>query len=92
MKKFFFICTILAGSLGVTTTLRAQVTLSGQLRTHGVSRRSGNAFEGGYSFMSSTATMTSAKVKNVKNASDFSQWAYVMLSIRPEGILDKKTK
>ncbi|HEY5747610.1 MAG TPA: alginate export family protein [Chryseolinea sp.] len=48
--------------------------------------------EGGYSFMSSTATMTSTKVKNVKNASDLSQWAYVMLSIRPEGVLDKKAK
>jgi len=48
--------------------------------------------EGGYSFMASTSTMTSAKVKNVKNASDFSQWAYVMLSIRPEGVLEKKSK
>src|SRR5882762_1338707 len=32
MQKFYFICIVLAGSLGVTTTLRAQVTLSGQLR------------------------------------------------------------
>jgi hypothetical protein len=33
VQKFYVICIMLAGSLGVTTTLRAQVTLSEQLRT-----------------------------------------------------------
>ena len=40
--------------------------------------------EGGYSTMFSTATMASAKVKNVGRASDFSDWAYLMISIKPE--------
>lgn len=40
--------------------------------------------EGGYSTMFSTATMASAKVKNVKRAADFSDWAYLMISIKPE--------
>lgn len=40
--------------------------------------------EGGYSTMFSTETMASAKVKNVKRAADFSDWAYLMISIKPE--------
>jgi hypothetical protein len=40
-------------------------------------------FEGGYSAMFSTETMSSAKVKNVKKAADFSDWAYVMINIKP---------
>ena len=40
--------------------------------------------EGGYSTMFSTATMASAKVKNVNRAADFSDWAYLMISIKPE--------
>lgn len=40
--------------------------------------------EGGYSSMFSTSTLTSAKVKNVKNADTFSSWAYLMISIKPE--------
>jgi hypothetical protein len=40
--------------------------------------------EGGYSAMLSTETMASAKVKNVNRADDFSQWAYLMISIKPD--------
>jgi hypothetical protein len=40
--------------------------------------------EGGYSTMFSTSTMASAKVKNVKRAADFSDWAYLMISIKPD--------
>jgi hypothetical protein len=40
--------------------------------------------EGGYSSMFSTSTMTAAKVKNVKNADTFSNWAFLMISIKPE--------
>jgi hypothetical protein len=40
--------------------------------------------EGGYSAMFSTETMASAKVKNVNRAADFSNWAYLMISIKPE--------
>lgn len=42
------------------------------------------AIEAGYSSMFSTSTLTSAKVKNVKNADTFSSWAYLMISIKPE--------
>jgi len=42
------------------------------------------AIEGGYSKMLSTSTMASPKVKNVKNASENLNWAYVMISIKPE--------
>lgn len=42
------------------------------------------AIEGGYSTMFSTETMTSPKVKNVKKASDHANWAYLMISIKPE--------
>jgi len=42
--------------------------------------------EGGYSAMFSTSTMTATKVKNVKNADTSSNWAYVMISIKPEFI------
>lgn len=45
------------------------------------------SIEGGYSRMFSTKTMTSAKVKNVKNASETSNWAYVMIAIKPEFII-----
>lgn len=40
--------------------------------------------EGGYSRYWSTSTLTSPAVKNVKDASSGSNWAYVMISIRPE--------
>jgi hypothetical protein len=46
--------------------------------------------EGGYSFMASTATLSSMHVKNIKNADRFSQWAYVMISIKPESVIGKK--
>ncbi len=42
--------------------------------------------EAGYSSMFSTSTLTSTKVKNIKNADTFSSWAYVMITIRPEFI------
>jgi hypothetical protein len=40
--------------------------------------------EFGYSQMYSSETMASAKVKNVKNAAAFSDWAYLTISIKPE--------
>jgi hypothetical protein len=43
--------------------------------------------EGGYSAMFSTDTMSSAKVKNVKGADKTSNWAYLMISIKPEYII-----
>ncbi len=42
--------------------------------------------EAGYSAMFSTSTLTSSKVKNIKNADTSSSWAYVMISIKPEFI------
>jgi hypothetical protein len=45
--------------------------------------------EGGYSAMFSTATLASAKVKNVKNAAETSSWAYLMISIKPAEFLVK---
>jgi hypothetical protein len=42
--------------------------------------------DAGYSLMFSTSTLTSAKVKNVRNADTFSSWAYLMISIKPEFI------
>jgi hypothetical protein len=43
--------------------------------------------EGGYSKMFSTATLTSARVKNVKNPDRVSNWAYLMISIKPEFLI-----
>jgi hypothetical protein len=43
-------------------------------------------FEAGYSHFWSTASLTSSAVKNVPNAQSNSNWAYVMVSIRPEMI------
>lgn len=45
--------------------------------------------EGGYSSMFSTDTMSSPKVKNVKNADDVSTWAYLMISIKPAELVIK---
>jgi hypothetical protein len=45
------------------------------------------SFEGGYSAMLATPTMASPKVKNVKNASENLNWAYVMISIKPEFLI-----
>ena len=42
--------------------------------------------EAGYSSMFSSSTLTSVKVKNIKNADTFSSWAYLMISIKPEFI------
>jgi hypothetical protein len=42
------------------------------------------SIEGGFSAMFSTPTMVSSKVKNVSGADDFSTWAYLMISIKPE--------
>jgi hypothetical protein len=41
------------------------------------------AFEGGYSHFWNTSSLTSPGVKNVANASSNSNWAYLMVSIRP---------
>jgi hypothetical protein len=40
--------------------------------------------EFGYSQLYSSDTMASAKVKNVKTAQQFNDWAYLMISIKPE--------
>jgi hypothetical protein len=45
------------------------------------------SLEAGYSTMLSTETMASPKVKNVKNASENLNWAYVMISIKPEFLI-----
>lgn len=45
--------------------------------------------EGGYCTMFSTETMASPKVKNVRRASDFSDWAYLMINIRPADLIIK---
>jgi hypothetical protein len=45
--------------------------------------------EGGFSTMMSTATMASAKVKNVKRAAETSTWAYLMISIKPSEFIVK---
>ncbi|PSL47871.1 alginate export protein [Chitinophaga niastensis] len=44
-------------------------------------------FEAGYSHFWSTASLASPTVKNVKNASANSNWAYVMIIIRPEFLI-----
>ncbi len=41
------------------------------------------AVEGGYSAMFASSTMASAKVKNVARAATFSDWAYLMINIKP---------
>jgi hypothetical protein len=45
------------------------------------------SFEGGYSHFWSTNGLTSAGVKNVANAKSNSNWAYLMIIIKPEFIL-----
>jgi len=45
--------------------------------------------EGGYSFMHMGDTMSSRRVKNVANASDNAQWAWLMLSIKPSFVFEK---
>lgn len=45
--------------------------------------------EGGYSAMFSTDTMASSKVKNVNRAADFSDWAYLMINIKPAELIVK---
>jgi hypothetical protein len=42
------------------------------------------SLEGGYSAMFASETLASAKVKNVNRAATHSDWAYLMISIRPE--------
>jgi hypothetical protein len=43
-------------------------------------------FDGGYSAMFSTDTMAAARVKNVTRASPVSDWAYLMISIKPSEV------
>lgn len=45
------------------------------------------SIEAGYSAMFSSKTLVSPGVKNIKNADDFSNWAYLMISIKPEFVL-----
>jgi hypothetical protein len=42
------------------------------------------SIEGGYSTMFATKTLSSVNVKNVKNAEDRANWAYLMVSIKPD--------
>jgi hypothetical protein len=44
-------------------------------------------FEGGYCTLLGTSTLASSKVKNVKNADTSANWAYLMISIKPEMII-----
>lgn len=44
-------------------------------------------FEAGYSYFRNTASLTSAGVKNIPNAQTNSNWAYLMINIRPEVLL-----
>jgi hypothetical protein len=44
-------------------------------------------FEAGYSHFWNTATLTAAAVKNVTNAETNSNWAYVMVIIKPEALI-----
>lgn len=41
------------------------------------------AFEGGYSYFRSTESLTSVGVKNISNPDHSSNWAYLMVSIKP---------
>jgi hypothetical protein len=43
--------------------------------------------EGGYSTMLATSTLENAKVKSVKNADTSANWAYVMITIKPEMLI-----
>lgn len=45
------------------------------------------SFEAGYSHFWNTSSLTSAAVKNIANAQSNSNWAYLMISIRPEMLL-----
>jgi hypothetical protein len=44
--------------------------------------------ESGYSLMFATPTLTSVNVKNVKNADTVSNWAYLMIAVKPEFIFN----
>ncbi len=46
------------------------------------------SIEGGYASMFSTNTMLAARVKNVAQADTFSNWAYIMIGIKPEFIFN----
>jgi hypothetical protein len=45
--------------------------------------------EGGYSTMFATETLSSAKVKNIKNAASFNDWGYLMINIKPSEFIVK---
>lgn len=45
--------------------------------------------EAGYAGMFATETMSSPKVKNIANAQDYNDWAYVMINIKPAEIVIK---
>jgi hypothetical protein len=42
------------------------------------------SIEGGYASMFTTPTMASPKVKNIQDASDHLNWAYIMIAVKPE--------
>ena len=65
----------LAKSLGAEIDLTLNYTITSSIN-----------IDAGYSSMFSTSTLTSAKVKNVRNADTFSSWVYLMISIKPEFI------
>jgi hypothetical protein len=43
--------------------------------------------EGGYCTFFASSTLASAKVKSVKNADTSANWAYLMISIKPEVLI-----
>jgi hypothetical protein len=45
--------------------------------------------EGGYCTLFASSTLASAKVKNVKNPDNTANWAYLMISIKPEMTIKK---
>jgi hypothetical protein len=45
------------------------------------------AFEGGYSHFFATSLLTSANVKNIPNAKQNADWAYLMVIIKPEFLI-----
>lgn len=63
-------------NFGTEIDLATTVTLTRQI-----------AIEGGYSHFFGTALLVSPNVKNVTNANLNSNWAYVMISIKPEFLL-----
>jgi hypothetical protein len=50
------------------------------------------SIEGGYCAMFASSTLASSKVKNVKNADTSANWAYFMISIKPEVLVKEHAR